>query len=224
MFVLNFEKGNFKEFKTFDSTIKYSNADKTLTIIGKLDSFESLTDTFEVTLRPHSVYIKRGAFALELNSDTIRPEIFSIGFGTVTVRFDTLESDRRFTSLILNLDKKEFEFKISTVWKTWSWDIIIRQPRYIAAISYNGYKKNRFENAFIRDDSLKYGTSVSTTFRSQQKISELHSLYVDTIMVHGDVGYGNIIPLEQNYSYQYKKNGKLKTIHPSKDIRKCDCN
>lgn len=222
-FILNFDKGNFKKFSTVDSNINYSDATKTLNVIGKLDPFATDVDTFEIKLRSRSIYINKGASTLELTSDTILPEIYSIGFGTQLIRFDTLECDRRFTSLVLHIDRKEVEFQISTFWETWSWNIIIRQPRYTAAISYNGYKKNRFENVFIRDDSLKYGTSISATFRSLKKISELHSLYVDTIMIHSELGYGDIIPLEDGYSYRYKKNGRLKTVRPPNDFKKCDC-
>lgn len=224
IFILNFENGNFKKLKTVDSTVKYSDVAKTLTVVGKLKSFDSAIDTFEITLRTHSVYIKKGTSTLELTSDRIVPKIYMIGFGTTTVSYDTLENERRFTSLTLHIDGKEFEFKFSTFWKTWSWDIIIRQQQHIAAISYNGYKKNRLEHLFISDDSLKYGTSARMTFRSLKKISELHSLYVDTIMINGKVGYGNTIPLEISYSYRYKKSGRIKTIRPQKDIRRCNCN
>lgn len=217
-YILTFGNGNFKEFKTADSVVKYSDIDKTLTFYQKNVDASSTVDTIQIIQLPKSIVFKKGTAALEVTSLKIIPnEIYNYLVGTYSIDNDVM-------GLSFWVGDKYFKIAIWTYGKVWHWDIIMKESNRSFIIGYNGFRHNRIEHIFIQDDLLRYGMATSMTFKTLKKIWHLESLYVDTLRTfdNGTPVIGSI-QLDKNYKYEYGKKGKLKTDKIVGELKLCDC-
>lgn len=74
-YILKFDKGNFKTFSSFDSNLKYSDIDKTLTFYS-VDPIDESRDTVQIRLQPHSILITNGKLQKEITSFPSTPSSF----------------------------------------------------------------------------------------------------------------------------------------------------
>jgi len=213
-YILTFSNGNFREFKCADSSVKYSDIEKTLTFYSK--RFGALTiDTIRIKLLPKSIELRKRMQSLEITSlKNISDEIRDYHVGTYSV-------DNYVTGLTFWAGDKYCEIELSTFGKTWTWNIVMRENSRVFYMGYNSYKKNRIGLIFIEDDSLRYGMSIS----SLKNLWRLRSSYHDTLSIlkNGIPVIGDI-PQEKNYSYEYNKSGRLKIDRVVGELKVCDCN
>lgn len=219
-YILTFAEGNFDEFRTLDNTLKYSDIDKTITFIHKMTVYGSLiVDTIQVKQLAKSILLKKGTSSIEITSMKELPkEIGEYGIGYYSI-------DNVIRGLTFWAGDKYIKLAVWTYGKTWSWEIIMKDNKRHFAIDYNGYRNNRIEHIFIQDDSLRYGMSISMTFKTLKNIWWLESSYVDTVrtLENGARVIGRI-PLDPYYKYEYSKSGKLKTAKEIGELKLCDCN
>ena len=214
---LTFANGNFKEFKAIDNSISYSEADKTITFLHK-KFVGANADTIQILQQPKSILLKKGSSSLEITSLKDVPKgIEAYGVSPYLVHGAVMGFD-------FWAGERYVQIEVSTYWKTWSWTIILKTHSERFVIVYNGYKNNRVGYIFIVDDSLRYGVSISTTFKTLKKLSKLESCYVDSVgvLANGTIVMGSI-PLDKYYKYEYDKKGKLKTGNIVGELRLCDC-
>jgi len=213
-YVIRFKNGNFKEVKTTDGIIKYSDADKTLTFYQKSEVNPSQDDTVQIKQLPHSILLTKGASRLEISSlSAIPPEINSYFVYSYTQ--DSV--DRGFAFPVGN---RWVEIEIWTEGKSWSWNLFVKEVEQKFGIIYNADMNNRVESIIIQDDSLKYGMAVFMTNRTLRKVRQLISSYV--ALDQGASGIsGNIIPIDNSYRYEYDDNGKLEEA--AGRVRVCSC-
>jgi hypothetical protein len=216
--ILKFGNGDFKEFISADSSVKYSEADRTITFYRRSYSNPLLIDTVYVTQLPKSIMLKKRASSLEINSlADIPASIREFHIGAYSIN-NTVKG------LSFGVGEKSFVIEIWTYEKTWSWDIKMWQEDQILAFLYNKFLKNRLSHIVIKDFALKYGMAVGTTYRSLKKIRRLESVYVDTMTFEGRTVIGDY-PLDKYYYYDYNKRGKLKSYPPVVgELKLCDCN
>jgi len=165
-----------------------------------------------------SILLKKGTSSLEITSMKELPkEIEDYGVGYYSI-------DKVIRGLTFWSGDKYIKLEVWTYGKTWSWTIIMKDDSRHFAIDYNGYRNNRVEHIFIQDDSLRYGMSISMTFKTLKKIWWLESSYVDTVrtLQNGTPVIGGI-PLEPYYKYEYSKSGKLKTEKGIAELKLCEC-
>lgn len=219
-YILTFAEGNFNEFRTFDNTLKYSDIDKTITFIHRLTVYGSVTvDTIQIKQLAKSLLLKKGSSSLEITSMKELPkEIENYGVGYYSI-------DNVIRGLTFWSGDKYIKLEVWTYGKTWSWTIIVKDNNKRFAIDYNSYRSNRVEHIFIQDDSLRYGMSISMTFKTLKKIWGLESSYVDTVrtLQDGTPVIGSI-PLDPYYKYEYSKSGKLKAKKGIAELKLCSCN
>lgn len=219
-YVLTFAEGNFNEFRTLDNTLKYSEIDKTITFLYKVTGYSFVNvDTIQIKLLANSISLKKGSSSLEITSMKELPkEIEDYGVGYYSI-------DNVIGGLTFWSGNKYIKLEIRTYGKTWSWAIIMKDNNKHFVIDYNGYRDNRVEHIFIQDDSLRYGMSISMTFKTLKKIWWLESSYVDTVrtLQNGTRVIGSI-PLDPYYKYEYSKSGKLKIKRGIAELKLCDCN
>lgn len=219
-YILTFAEGNFNEFRCFDNTLKYSDNDKTITFVHKMTAYGSvIIDTIQIKQLAKSILLKKGSTSLEITSLKELPkEIEDYGIGYYSI-------DNVIRGLTFWSGDKYIKLEVWTYGKTWSWTIIMKEDNRHFAIDYNSYRNNRVEHIFIQDDSLRYGMSISMTFKTLKKIWWLESSYVDTVgtLENGTPVIGGI-PLDPYYKYEYSKSGKLKTKRGIAELKLCDCN
>ena len=217
-YLLSFANGNLKKFKTIDNSISYGELDKTITFLHKINGNPKV-DTIQIQLLPKSILLKKGASSLEITSlKNIPGEISAFYIGTYSI--NNVVSGLGFWH-----DEKYVEIEVWDMWKTWSWNILLKDKDKGVLIDYNGYKKNRVEHIFVQDNNLKYGVSISMTFKSLKKINRLESYYIDSAGNITNVSNtGEAFPVEKRYGYYYDKKGKLKTGKGTWELKLCDCN
>lgn len=216
-YILKFGHGDFEEFRTTDSSVVYLNSEKTFTFHQKSYHVPNTIDTVQLKLLPKSILIRNGNKSLEITSISQIPSIineFSIGNYSVD---GTLEG------FAFTVGDKDFQIKVWTYDKVWSWDIKMYYTSQIFSILYNSYKKNRLSYIFIKDTAQKYGMAIGTTFRSLKKISRLQSVYSDTMTMNGKIVIGDY-PLDKYYYYDYNSQGRLKSKLLVGEVKLCDCN
>jgi hypothetical protein len=215
-YILKFGNGEFEQFRTADASVVYQNFQKTFTFYQK--SFRTLTsvDTVQLKLLPQSILIQKGNKSLEITSlSQIPSAIQDFGVGNYSI-------DGRIEGFAFSVGDKEFQIKIWTYNKAWSWEIKMYQKSQIFSIVYNSFQKNRLMYIFIKDTAQKYGMAIGTTFKTLKKIYRLQSSYVDTMTVNGKVVIGKI-PLDKYYYYEYDKTGALKSKPSAGELKLCDC-
>jgi hypothetical protein len=219
-YILTFGNGNFKEFRTSDNSLKYSEVDKTIVFIHERRIYGSLiVDTIQLIQLPKSIILKKRSSSLEITSlKEVPKEIEEYGVGWYSI-------DNVVRGLTFWSGDKYVELEVWTYGKTWSWTIIMKDKQRRFAVDYNSYRNNRVEHIFIQDDSLRYGMGISMTFKTLKKIWRLESSYVDTVrtLENGTPVIGRI-PLDKYYRYEYNKAGKLKTENRVGELKLCDCN
>ena len=215
--ILKFGNGDFNQLITTDSTIFYSNTDKTFTIYKKSTVNATLVDTIQLKLLPNSILIQKGQSVLEINSLAHVPSnIYEFGVGTYAI-------GNKVKGFVFYSADKYLEIKVRTYGKIWNWDIQMKENSRRFSIQYNNYKNNRLSIIFIQDDSLRYGMIIGTTFNSLKKISRLYSDYTDSVGTYNAViGIGSI-PLDKYYYYNYNKSGKLIIKTLVGELKLCDC-
>jgi hypothetical protein len=219
-YVLKFDEGNFKEFMTCDNTLKYSDIDKTVTFFHKM-AFNGAVDvdTIQIKLLPKSILLKNGTSSFEITSmKELFREIEKYGIGYYSI-------NNVIRGLTFWSGDKYIKLEVWTYGKTWSWTMIMKDDSRHFAIDYNSYRNNRIAHIFIQDHSLRYGMSISMTFKTLKKISRLKSIYIDTVRTtqNGTPVIGGI-PLDDYYEFEYTKLGKLKTKKGVGELKLCDCN
>lgn len=218
-YILTFGNGNFKEFKTSDNTLKYSDVDKTITFTQKSRFYGSLiVDTIQIIQHTKSILLKKGTASLEITSlKEIPKEINDYGIGPYSI-------DNFVRGFTFWAGDKYIKLEVWTFGKSWSWNIVAEEKSQRFAVQYNSYRRNRIEHIIIQDDNLRYGMTLSTTFKSLKKISRLYSLYVDTIrtLENGTPVIGSI-SLDKNYKYLYNKSGQLILNKNIGELKLCEC-
>jgi hypothetical protein len=216
---LTFTKGNFKEFRTADNSIRYSDVDRTITMICVTGSNgKEMTDTIQIVQLHKSILLKKGSLQSEITSLKDLPkDIWT--YGAVYFKEDNVVRGLIFSTVYKNVKLNLWDFS-----EGWNWKIIVMDHRSRLVVDYNVFKKNRVQSIFITDDSLRYGMSISTSLRSSKKLALLHSLYVDTLWTteKGIPAIG-VIPLDKSYRYEYNKTGRLRLKGIVGELKLCDC-
>jgi hypothetical protein len=215
-YLLKFESGNFKTLVTADSSIKYSDDDKMFTFYSSSFTFPETIDTIHLKLLPHSIIISNDLKQKEITSlDQDLKDLDDFHIGTYSV-------DYKVSGFVFWAGNKYIKVAVWTWGKAWSWDIVIQESHQVFGISYNSFHKNRVEFVGIQNDSLRYGMSISMTFKSLKKISWLRTEYIDTVTVNGKPVITDLL-VGDRYWYYYKKNGKLDSKKTVGEMKLCDC-
>jgi hypothetical protein len=233
-YILNFEKGNFKEFTTTDSTVRYSNVEKTTTIYKKPSGNNAEIDSLQIKLLPQSILLKKGNVETEIKNfkEEVNPVIKEFFY-----RF--WRYDKWIYGFSMNYDYprglsfyfngKSLDIQVDIFEKKWSWDIFIDKQSENLSIRYNGYFKNRLESIDLLDTCLQYGMWAFMNSKLNNKIKSLGSFYVDSLQNYHYVAYDNCIKaripeilLSKMYSYKYYKNGKLNRKRSICELKLCD--
>jgi hypothetical protein len=215
-YILTFGHGDFEEFRTTDSSVVYLNNQKTFTFHQKSYHAPNSIDTVQLKLLPKSILVKNGNKSIEITSISQIPSVnndFSVGNYSI---------DGTVQGFAFTVGDKDFQIKVRTYDKYWSWDIKMYYSSQIFSILYNGYKKNRLMYIFIKDTDQKYGMAIGTTFNSLKKISRLESVYSDTMTMNGKIVIGDY-PLDKYYYYDYNHQGRLKSKPLAGELKLCDC-
>lgn len=216
-FLLTFANGEFLGLKTSDSLVKYSNQTKTITFLRKEFNPQMHFDTISISLLEKSILLKRGNEFLEIDSlSNLERLLYSYGVGNVTI-------NGSIQGPAFSVGNTIFKITISTYSKRWAWDIRIEKEAKKILLTYNGFKNNRLSGIYFRDESVRYGFVVSTSFRTLKKIESVESLYTDTINTNGVTVRTNSIPLNENFYFKYLKSGKLKSVFKKGELKLCDC-
>lgn len=229
-YILKFEKGNFIEFKTTDSTVRYSNLEKTITIYKKLSGNDTEIDSLQIKLLPRSVILKKGNLVSEVKSFTenINLEIYKFMIDKHSRYNSSIYEDGN--NLSFNVNDIHFNIRVDVFNQSWSWNIFMQKNKENLSVRYNGYQQNRLAGIDIEDDSFQYGIWVLVNeLKSKNKIWVLESFNVDSAGRFHIVGYGDNmkaiiggIPLNKMYKYDYYKNGKLNRKKSIGEIKLCD--
>lgn len=212
---LYFDNGNFRRLTTADSNFHYSDIDKTISFLGT-GSFESLPDTVHISLLPHSILFRKKTKTLEVTSLQHLPASlneFPVG---------SYASNGYTRGFLLNTGDKSIRLEVWAWDKQWSWNIVLEEAPRVLHIGYNGHRQNRLQNIIIQDDSLRYGTSISTTFRTLNKLWILQAWYSEVVKETGTAIIRQV-PLDNAYRYEYGKNGKLKSKGTGGAVKACEC-
>jgi len=217
-YIIKCSSGVFKEFRTISNSFIFSDDQKKLTAVIKNSHDSSLMDTIEITLQSRSLIIKKG------NSSKLITSLNEIPEDLNDYGLTSYSKNNRFRGLLFCLADRCIKIEIWDFVKGWNWDIISNEDNRRFALKFYSFKKNRLEHIFIDDDSLRYGMSLSSSFKSRKKIWFLQSLYVDTLRTlnNGSPVIG-AIPLQKNYKYEYNKSGRLKLDKVEGDFKICVC-
>ena len=160
-------------------------------------------------LLPHSILITKGSKQIEIDSLPNSPVSFhDFHVGAYTV--NNIGRGLTFSTA----GNRHVEVEVWTWKEGWSWKVVVRKDPHALLIAYNAFQKNRIERIMSLDYNLKLGMSVAMTFKSLKKLGRLNSFYLDI----------DAKPIDNPYSFRYKKNGKLNKKKSLGEIRICDCN
>lgn len=215
-FLFTFSNGDFLELKTTDLMVTYSNLSRTITFLSKSFDPQEHFDTISIQLLDKSIRITKGNELVEIDSlSKLKELLYSFRIGNIS-------TNGEITGLLFSVGSTLFKVTIST-YKRWTWDIRIENAAKIILLTYNGFKHNRLEAIYVRDENLRYGLVVSTSFRTRKKVESVESLYSDTVNSNGVTVRTNIIPLNENFYFKYQKSGKLKSALQKGELKLCDC-
>lgn len=216
-FLFTFSDGEFLEFKAPDKHFQYSNLSKTITFLSKELKPQVHFDTITISLLQKSILLKRGEELVEIDSlSQLKEGLNSFGIGYFSI-------NGIIKGLAFSVGGTVFKIEISTFHKSWVWDIKIEKEAKTILLEYNGFKHNRLNRIYVRDEKLRCGWVVSTSFRTNKKVESLESVYSDTLNVNGVTTRTNIIPPNQGFYFGYKKSGKLKSVREKGELKLCDC-
>jgi hypothetical protein len=216
-FLLTFANGEFLELKTSDSMVKYSNLSRTITFLSKEFKPQVHFDTITISLLQNSILLKKGKELHEMDSlSKLKEVLHSFGVGNTSI-------NGSINGLAFSVGDKIFKVEISTFYKRWAWDIRIEKEAKTVLLEYNGAKHSRLNRIYVRDENLRYGLVVSTSFRTLKKVESVESLYSDTVNMNDVTTRTNIIPQSQGFYFNYKKSGKLKSERQKRELKLCDC-
>jgi len=233
-YIFNFEKGNFKEFTTADSTVRYSNFEKTITIYKKPSGSNTEIDSLQIKLLPQSILLKKGNVETEIKNfkEEVNPVIKEFFYRFW--RYDkwiygfSMNYDYP-TGLSLYVDGKKFDINVDVFTKKWCWDIFMKKQSEKLDIRYNGYFNNRLEPIDILDTSFRYGMAAFVSSEPKNKIYRLWSFNIDSAEHYHIAGYernmkemSGGIPIDKMYRYEYYKNGKLNQKESIGELKLCD--
>ena len=213
---LFFSKGNFKYFVSADSSIRYSEDSKTIAFIPESLFNSSQVEMIEIQLLSHSILLKKGKQSLNITSMQDIPSTLN------EFSLNTYSSATNIKGFTFYAGGKFIKIEINTSGKQWSWDIVLKENQQFFIIAYNVFRNNRVQHIFVQNDSLRYGMSVSMTFKSLKKIWFLKADYVEKVQ-YGNKQLIKSVPLDNAYKYEYKRNGKLKTNKSIGNIKVCEC-
>jgi hypothetical protein len=213
MFKLYFSKGKFTHLDAIDSSFSYLDETKTFTFYSYYPGKPS--ERIQLQLLPRSIKVIKGAQVREITSMKENLNWLEDFYLSADSAIDRL--------YFFVPGPKKFRIDVHDLHKGWSWDILMVQPIWIL-IKFNLYKKNRLEMVIVRDDSLRYGMSVSTTFRSLKKLWQLQAWYTETIIdTNRNTRLTRNVKLENPYHYYYRKNGRLNKKKTVSEIKDCSC-
>jgi hypothetical protein len=215
-YILKFGNGEFEQFSTADASVVYQNFQKTFTFYQKSFHTPTSVDTVQLKLLPQSILIQKGNKSFEITSLSQIPSVVQ-DFGVRNYSIDG-----RIDGFAFSVGDKDFQIRVWTYNKAWSWEIKMYHKSQIFSIVYNTSQKNRLMYIFIKDTAQKYGMAIGTTFKSLKKIYRLQSSYVDTMTINGKVVIGEI-PLNKYYYYKYDKTGALKSKPATGELKLCEC-
>jgi hypothetical protein len=208
---MQFNKGNFRCLTSIDSDFVYNDSDKTITYYPL---YPSSKVPVHLQLLPHSILIIQGSKTTKLDTlPKIPSPLHDFNIGT----YDVNPGGQGL--LLSTAGGREVELEIWTFKEGWEWKPVVRKEKQTLVIVYNAFRKNRLESLMLMDDSLRRGMALSTTFRSLKKLWMLRSVYYYTDTAKNIATMD--IPVDNHYSYLYKKNGKLK--RSIGDVSICDC-
>jgi hypothetical protein len=215
-YLLKFDKGNFKTFSSSDSNLKYSDIDKTLTFYSVYPVDEP-SDTVQIKLQSHSILISNGKRQKEITS---LPSTAS-SYNDFHISTYTVNNVGRGLTFWAGKDRY-VELEVWDWKESWSWKVVVREATQTFLVDYNSFRNNRVESIMLQNDSLKYGMSISMTFKSLKKLWWLRAVYIDTTTVNGRTVVTNM-PIENPYWYRYKKNGKVDNKKTVGEMKLCNC-
>ena len=118
--LLNFKNGEFIEFRSSDSLVKYSNQYKTFTFLKKVFTPDEHIDTVSIRLLKNSILFRKGNELVEIDSLSKLVNVIH------TYYVGNIMSDGRIIGMAFYVGDKYFEIKVSTFYKNWSWDISMK--------------------------------------------------------------------------------------------------
>lgn len=196
-FILTFSNAEFMELKTSDSLVKYSNHLKTIIFLSKSFDQSEHFDTISISLLKRSVILKKGNESIIIDSlPKLKDVLHTFGIGNIS-------TNGKIDGLAFSVGATLYKVRISTFFRHWSWDIEVEKGPKRVLIEYNGFKNNCLSKIYVRDENLRYGLVISTSFRTLKKIESLESLYSDTVNMNGVTTRTNIIPLNQRIYFDY---------------------
>jgi hypothetical protein len=174
-------------------------------------------DTVQIKLQSHSILVTNGKLQKEI---TFLPST-ALSFYDFHISTYTVNNVGRGLTFWAGRNR-HVEIEVWDWKEAWSWKIVVREGRKIFLMDYNSFRKNRIETIMLQDDSLKYGMSISMTFKSLKKLWWLRAVYIDTVTVNGRNVVTNM-PIDNPYWYRYKKSGKIDKKSTFGEMKLCDC-
>jgi hypothetical protein len=208
---MKFTNGNFQSLHSADSNFVFTDFDKTITYYPLF--YSPIKEHVQVKLLPHSILITKGSKQIEIDSlPNSASSFYDFDIGIYTV--NNVGKGLMFSTV----GGRNVEVEVWTFKEGWEWKVVVWKEKQVLWFTYNGFRKNRIESLIIQDDSLKRGMAINMTFKSLKKLWWLRSKYYypDTINMSS-------IPIDNAYSYRYKKNGKLNKKKSLGEISICDC-
>jgi len=212
-YLLHFNKAQLSNFLTVDSSIRYNVKSKLLEIYNYLGSDHTSVLPVKIQLYK-SIIVSYGSQQIVIDSTN------NTGFVLNKIQFSRFTGPALY-QIVFWLGKKIIYLDIDDAKWTkrgkWNWDIFIRGGESTFHIKYS-YKKHRPETISRQDDSLKYGVTMYTRFKTSKRLWFIQpTFYEETSKAH-------VLNILSEYYFRYNRWGKLRRKKSFGEIKNCACN
>jgi len=215
--LLRFGNGNFKEYRSSDSLIKYADETKTFSFINKRSYPQISIDTISIKLLPHSIEFKNNGKKISIDS------LKNLETAIADFPIQTFTNNKIIKGLSFTVDTKWIEIELWDWDKNWSWNITIKNLSNTFLIKYNGFRNNKVEMIYAYDENLKHGTCFYMTFKTLEKLTRVESIYYNRFDTLSTTTFRQE-SLANYYKYEYNRKGILERDKVNGELKICGCN